>query len=120
MEAGERWSKNGETANQGRGTVMELGDGDRLCLETGTSHPRAGGDTRRGASHLGTALAEALSGGAEVPVLLHKSSGNLDIRRLLCLQYPIAFHTLCPSHFFSYQFLDAKKSWVVQVDFRAK
>lgn len=74
----------------------------------GTSHPSAGGDTRRGASHLGTALAEALSGGAEVPVLLHESSGNLDIRRLLCLQYPIAFHTLCLSHFFSYQFLGSR------------
>lgn len=105
---GDKQSKSGQRICRGAG--------GRNCLRTSPSFTlQGGGNTGRGSPPSGTTLTEALVGRAKVPVPLQESSGNLDIRRLSCLQYPFAFYALCPSHYFSNQFFDAEKSWVVQV-----
>lgn len=105
---GDKQSKSGQRTWRGAG--------GRNCLRTSPSFTlQAGGNTGRGSPPSGTSLTEALVGRAKVPDPLQESGRNLDIRRFSCLQYPFAFHVLCSSHYFSNQFLDAEKSWVVQV-----
>ena len=105
---GDRQSKSGQRTCRG------AGGGNRLLTSLSFTL-QSGGNTGRGSLPSGTTLTEALVGRAKVPIPLQESSRNLDIRCLSCLQYPFAFHTLCPSHYFSNHFLDAEKSWVVQV-----
>ena len=105
---GDRQSKSGQRTCRGPG------GGNRL-LTSPSFTLQSGGNTGRGSPPSGTTLTEALVGRAKVPIPLQESGRNLDIRCLSCLQYPFAFHALCPSHYFSNHFLDAEKSWVVQV-----